>query len=302
MAPPGVDDDIRTAVFTWLDDQVQLYGDRIPWSVLQSFEHVGRRTALITQRGIRWQSGHPALTFNTTFSADPSRAPYADRIGQDGLPRYKYQGNDPTRPDNVAMLRSEQLGLPMVWFIGTDEGVYSAQYPVYVIGHDDESLDFTVAIDAEQRALVADDRIDFEAKRRYAERLTRQRLHQPIFRSQVLRAYELRCTICHLGHLQLLDAAHIRSDALGGEPVVPNGLAMCKLHHAAYDENLLSVNADYRVIVAPAVRAEKDGPMLLHGLQEMHDTAITLPRRVREHPNRDLLAQRHLTFLERASA
>jgi putative restriction endonuclease len=118
----------------------------------------------------------------------------------------------------------------------------------------------------------------------------------------VLRAYELRCSICRLAHLSLLDAAHIRSDAIGGEPVVTNGMAMCKIHHAAYDQNLLSVDPRYRVVVAPAVRQETDGPMLLHGIQEMHDTQISLPRRLREHPDQALLAERHAVFLEQAGA
>ncbi len=302
MRAAGAEDEVRAAVFAWLDLQTATYGDRIPWKVLQSFEYGGQRVALITQRGIRWLSGRSALTFTTTYSSDPSRAPYADHVGTDGLPRYKYQGTDPSRADNVSMKHAERLGLPVVWFVGTDEGVYSAQYPVYVIGHDDATLDFTVAVDAEQRALVGDDRLDPDAKRRYAERLTRQRLHQPIFRSRVLRAYELRCSICRLGHLPLLDAAHIRSDAVGGEPVVTNGMAMCKIHHAAYDQHMLSVSPEYRVAVAPAVLREQDGPMLLHGLQEMHESPITLPRRTAERPDRELLLERHTTFLERASA
>ena len=60
------------------------------------------------------------------------------------------------------------------------------------------------------------------------------RLHQPVFRAQVLQAYGA-CIICRLKHVDLLDAARILSDADGGQPVVTNGLAMCKIHHAAYD-------------------------------------------------------------------
>jgi putative restriction endonuclease len=302
MRLAGAEDVFRAAVFSWLDRQRGLYGDRIPWKVLQSFEYDGQRAALITQRGIRWMAGRPALTFQTTYSHDTSRAPYADHVGADGLPRYKYQGSDPSRPDNVSMKQAERLGLPLVWFVGTGEGVYSAQYPVWLLGHDDTTLDFTVAVDAEQRALVDDVGVDPDVKRRYVERLTRQRLHQPIFRSMVLRAYEQRCAICRLGHLSLLDAAHIRSDAIGGEPVITNGLAMCKIHHAAYDQNVLSVDPRYRVVIAPEVRLEKDGPMLLHGIQEMHDQPISLPTRTKERPDRTLLAERHAVCLENVGA
>jgi len=135
-------------------------------------------------------------------------------------------------------------------------------------------------------------------KRHYLERLTRQRLHQPIFRSQVLHAYATKCTICR--HATLLDAAHILSDSLGGEPVVPNGLAMCKIHHAAYDQDLLSITPDYRVQVKPSVMLGSDGPMLLHGLQEIDGWAIELPRWKAQRPDRQLLLARHSNFLRSA--
>jgi putative restriction endonuclease len=294
-----VDDEVRAAAFLYLDAQRETYGDRIPWRVLQSFEHRGARRALITQRGIRWLSGMPALTFTTTYSPDPTRAPYADGIGPDGFPRYKYQGTDPTRTDNTSMKLAERLSMPLVWFVGTGEGVYAATYPVYVVDHDDAALEFTVALDEEQRALWDEPRVDPLTRRRYAERLTRQRLHQPIFRSQVLRAYETRCTICRLRHAPLLDAAHILSDAAGGQPVVTNGMAMCKIHHAAYDQDLISVTQGYRVEVLPAVLEESDGPMLRHGLQEVHGWRIQLPKRRAELPDRDLLGERHAAFVAR---
>lgn len=122
------------------------------------------------------------------------------------------------------------------------------------------------------------------------------RLHQPIFRSQLLRAYG-RCAICRLRHAVLLDGAHIRPDSLGGLPVVRNGLLLCKMHHATYDANLLSVTPDYHVAIIPRVLTERDGPMLLHGLQETHGSRISLPSRRSEHPDRDALAERHEMFL-----
>jgi putative restriction endonuclease len=291
------DDELRAAAFLYLDHQRNVYGDRIPWRVLQAFEHGGRRVTLITQRGIRWVSSMPALAFATTYSPDPARAPYADGVGADGFPRYKYQGADPAAPDNVAMKLAERLAKPVIWFVGTGEGAYAATYPVYVVEHNDELLDFTIALDEEQRALWDEPHVDPETRRRYVMRLTRQRLHQPIFRSRVLKAYDTRCAICRLRHAPLLDGAHIRPDVEGGEPVVINGIAMCKIHHAAYDQYLISVTADYRVAVLPDVLDEEDGPMLRHGLQEIHGANIHLPRRPAELPDRDLLAQRHARFM-----
>jgi putative restriction endonuclease len=239
----------------------------------------------------------PALAFATTYSPDPTRAPYADHVGDDGFPRYKYQGLDPRNPDNVAMKSAEQLAKPLIWFVGTGEGVYAASFPVYIVDHDDAALEFTIALDEEQRALWDEPQVDPVTRRRYVLRLTRQRLHQPIFRSRVLKAYKMTCAVCRLRHAPLLDAAHILPDIEGGQPVVPNGMAMCKIHHAAYDQYLISVTPDYRVAVLPQVLEEEDGPMLRHGLQEADGIQIQLPRRMAELPDRDLLAQRHARFV-----
>ena len=76
-----------------------------------------------------------------------------------------------------------------------------------------------------------------------------------------------------------------------------NGLAMCKFHHAAYDQGLLSITPEYRVEVKPSVLLESEGPMLLHGLQEVDGWAIELPRRRVQHPDRQLLLARHSNFL-----
>ena len=43
-----------------------------------------------------------------------------------------------------------------------------------------------------------------------------------------------RCALCRLRHQELLDAAHITPDSEAeGEPLVSNGVVLCKLHHAA---------------------------------------------------------------------
>jgi len=47
-----------------------------------------------------------------------------------------------------------------------------------------------------------------------------------------------------------------------------------KIHHAAYDTNIVGVDPDYRVHVRRDVLEEHDGPMLRHGLQGMQDVRI----------------------------
>lgn len=77
------------------------------------------------------------------------------------------------------------------------------------------------------------------------------------------------------------------------EPVVPNGLCLCKIHHAAYDSDLIGISPDYTVHVRRDVRDETDGPMLPHGLQELHESRVALPNRRADRPDRDRLAWRY---------
>jgi len=165
-----------------------------------------------------------------------------------------------------------------------------------VVGDDMHQRRFTLALDESLRFLAHAGQ-DSIAERRYAERIARYRLHQAEFRGRVLRAYETRCAVCTLRHGRLLDAAHIIGDReTGGDPVVPNGLSLCKIHHAAFDTNLLGVSPEYEVRIDRALLAETDGPMLLHGLQEMHGRVLTLPSRRQDRPDRDRLAQRWAAF------
>ncbi|MFD6894120.1 HNH endonuclease [Rhodococcus sp. NPDC060086] len=128
---------------------------------------------------------------------------------------------------------------------------------------------------------------------------TKRRLHQPVFRATVMRAYETRCTVCALGHGELLDAAHIVPDSNeAGIASVNNGLALCKIHHAAYDVNILGITPELIVEIRKDLLDEIDGPMLQHGLKERHGQKLmVLPPTRSERPDRDLLAISYERFL-----
>jgi len=73
-------------------------------------------------------------------------------------------------------------------------------------------------------------------RRSYVTRLGKQRMHQQEFRQRVLAG--LPRAVRHLPAAARGSArrgAHPAGRASTGEPVVPNGLALCKLHHAAFD-------------------------------------------------------------------
>ncbi|MGK2932106.1 MAG: HNH endonuclease [Solirubrobacterales bacterium] len=152
-----------------------------------------------------------------------------------------------------------------------------AIFPAFVVGEAASGDHVLIALD-ETFGQVYREGIRPVFDKKYVARVVRQRLHQPLFRAQVMQAYAKSCTICQLKHPELLDAAHIIADAEDhGMPAVSNGLALCKIHHAAYDQNLLGISGDYRVHIDRDLLDEVDGPMLRHGLQDMHGRMILEP-------------------------
>ncbi len=251
------------------------------------------------QRGIRKPAAlEAALSFVTVYTPPGRPAPYEDATGPDGLLRYQFRGTDPNHPENVALRRAMENRLPLIWFVGVAPGVFHPVHPVWLVGEERDHLQFVVALDDAQRLLVTPGAGLNEDQRRYVERLTRSRLHQPVFRARVLTAYRTTCAMCRLRHGELLDAAHIVPDGLhNGEPVVPNGMALCKIHHAAFDRHILGVRPDLVVTVREDVLAEVDGPMLRHGLQQMAGVRLEVPRSRADQPDKNRLEERYQLFL-----
>jgi putative restriction endonuclease len=121
------------------------------------------------------------------------------------------------------------------------------------------------------------------------------------FRERVVRAYQRHCAVCRLRRDELLEAAHIVPDADPlGVPTVRNGVALCTLHHAAFDADLIGITPDYIVEVRRDVLNESDGPMLIHGLQGFHGQGLFVPQRATSQPDKRLLEQRYERFRRRA--
>lgn len=195
------------------------------------------------------------------------------------------------------MRRAFEDGLPLIWFVGVGEGTYEPICPVWIVGDEPKQLQFALALDEGQRLIEPGAQVSQEM-RRYVERINKGRLHQPMFRARVLSAYESRCAVCRLRHVQLLDAAHIIADGKPhGDPVVPNGLALCKIHHAAFDSNILGVRPNLTVYIRQEILDEIDGPMLRHGLQGMHNQPVAPPAKKDAKPDPERLEERYAEFL-----
>ncbi len=299
-----VDDVVRSAVFLWLQEQADIYDYVIPRTVLeQGINLDGTRITIIGAAGI-WKPRVCELPLSITST---SNGPYEDGFNDQGLLRYKYRGTDPHHRDNVGLRRLSISRTPLVYFHGIVPGKYVPIWPVFIAEDRPNKLECLVAIDpayASSPGLLLQEPDDENflddssiGIRRYVAAFTKRRLHQHSFRERVIRAYSSTCVICRLRHPELLDAAHIIPDSeLGGDPIVPNGLCLCKIHHAAFDRNIFGISPDYEAHVRPDILLETDGPMLKHGLQEIDGMKIVLPQRKIDLPDRDRLHQRYEVF------
>lgn len=296
------DDGLRSAAFAYLDDVSRRSGGLVSRRELEAFTFDGRRIPLIErQRGIRKAAGiDAALSILTTFAPRPDMRPYDDGVGDDGYPRYKWQGAHADAFDNRSLRVAMEAQKPLVWFIGVAAGVFEPVYPVWLVGEEPSQTQFIVAINDAMREQWGD-RVfhpaDVAARRRYADVIVKQRLHQPVFRERVLLAYASQCALCRLRHPELLDAAHIREDSEGGEPIVTNGVAMCAIHHRAFDSSVIGIRPDYVIEVRRDVLDESDGPTLRYALQGLHREGIVLPRQRASRPDPELLEERFEQFL-----
>ncbi|MDP9988457.1 putative restriction endonuclease [Arthrobacter oryzae] len=300
------DSRLRRAAQTWLAVRTNDGRDSISYLDLEDFEFEGTRLPLKSrQRGI-WKPRQldAALSIATTFRRPGQDRPYEDEVGPDGMLRYKWQGEDSEASDNRALRAAMKENLPLIWFFGVAPGLFQPVFPVFLIDEEMDKHQFIVDIDPQREFFEGDvdleSPLEVDAVKRYGTRIARTRLHQRLFRSTVINAYGTRCAICNLRHSILLDAAHIipdsREDSL---PTVVNGMAMCKIHHAAFDAKILGIRPDLIVEIRDDILAEIDGPMLKHGLQERHrQKLMSVPTKKADRPSPSLLEEAYSRFKE----
>lgn len=288
----------RTAAMGWLTESMTAERDWLRSETLREFHFDGVRIPLMdAQRGIRKPAvAQAALSVRTVYRPEGIERPYEDAIGSDDLLRYKWRGTNAEHPENRALRAAMRSELPLIWFFGVGPGEYRPVYPVYIVGEEVDRQQFVVAIDDAQRESISD--VAEEHVRRYIRVERNQRVHQRLFRSTVMRAYETRCAVCALRHGDLLDAAHIVEDTHElGVASIRNGLALCKIHHAAFDAQILGIRPDLVVQIRRDLLDEIDGPMLQYGLKERHDERLmALPSQRRERPDKDLLEMAYEKF------
>ena len=297
---PPSEEVIRAAALVWVEGVT--LGGTLPVTrdqLANDFIVGGERFPLVDRgRGIRKPAGwRAALSITTTAPKSGQPRPYADDEGSDGLHRYKLRRDQQGTVENEGLRSAMRSQTPLIWFYGIKPGIFNAISPVYLTAEETEQDQFVLALTNDQRGVEPGSQVE-EVLRRYLITETKRRLHQPVFASQVMLAYDTKCAVCSLAHRELLDAAHIMPDNHPcGLPVIKNGLALCKIHHAAYDRNILGIRPDYVVEIHQRLLTEIDGPMLTYGLQGHHGEHLRqIPRARAEQPDPGRLEYRYQQF------
>jgi putative restriction endonuclease len=292
-----MDDQIRLAAFEWLDKQTILHGDVLPRELLASgFYFNGERITLLGPQGI-WKP--KIMTYPLSITTIQGGV-YDDINTPDGFLKYKYRGTDPYHPDNKGLRSLMSLRIPLVYFHSVIKGKYLVTWPVYIINDNIKDLVFTIAVDDIKSVNKEQQFNEDEAyyRRSYLTATIQTRVHQRSFRERVLLAYQNHCALCNLKHIELLDAAHIIADKEDiGDPIIPNGLALCKIHHAAFDNNFIGISPDYIIKIRTDLLTETDGPMLRYGIQSLNNAKLILPPNKIHWPDKERLDRRYSAFL-----
>ncbi|WP_199738342.1 HNH endonuclease [Corallococcus sp. CA054B] len=306
--PSDNDQAIRLAAFNALQALMERHGEVLPWGLIhKGFTFRGEKHFFANKsRGIFWprQMQETALSIKTPKQRGNRVARYNDgEVASDDAFLYRFQGEDVEGRDNRRLVRMQKAEVPLIYFYGVAPGVYRPLWPVYISNVNLEERSFHVMVDEPEKVnrfqpntFTADAKL-LSMERRYATVQAKKRLHQAAFRQHVLKAYQCRCAVCAFPRKELLDGAHILPDRdERGHAEVPNGLALCRLHHGAFDTNLMGIRPDGVIELAPSLLATQDGPTLEHALKGFVGKTLQLPRAKELRPKKLYLEERYERF------
>lgn len=241
------------------------------------------------------------LSIKTTSPRAGRTNIYSDAETNEGFYRYSLQQGDPMGGGNKNLWEAYEDKSPFIYFHAVAESIYKAIWPCFInnifpeAGYCSVIVGVQMPVSAEKPKVVVY-KIPTAPERAYAIRESRVRLFQATFRENVLQAYGNRCAISGLPVKQLLDAAHITPDSEDDSSTdVTNGIALSKVHHRAYDSNLLGISPDLKIVVSEKLMNIADGPML-EAIKSTNGLFLSEPIHGDARPDRERLAKRFELF------
>lgn len=171
---------------------------------------------------------------------------------------------------------------------------------ISILGPQSEELlhDLLTAKMNEEIDLLDHDRIQLETSNDLTSPFTpteatatvKVRRGQQFFRQSILSAYGVRCCISGINIPRLLVASHIKPwRDFPNERLDPsNGLCLSSLHDAAFDNGLLTLDHQMKVVLSKRLRSFFPQPALEENFVPYEGMAIRLPEKLAE-PSQDFI-------------
>ena len=302
--PADEDIQIRTAAFGHVRQLAEFESPLSAASLEKGFEFKGSRIHLLSRAlGIfKPKEMGTVLSVRTGVPRkgrkvwhDDQRNVHRQIYDQDETVEYSFEPGAPNTGNNLRLRVAWEQKFPVIYFLGVAPALYHALMPTYIANWNPVLRKVSLEFGLPDQSMLSPPQSANE--RRYALQTVKQRLHQAAFREMVIDAYGGRCALSRLGEPRLLDAAHIVSDKdeLLGQPAVVNGMPLSKLHHAAFDADLIGIDPDFSVHVSERLLDQRDGPVL-EAMKQLQDRKLHLPKEARNYPDRDRLAERFERF------
>ncbi len=99
------------------------------------------------------------------------------------------------------------------------------------------------------------------------------------FRRVIVKAYNHTCAVCRIRIVTpegytAVSAAHIVPWSVSHNDDPRNGMALCGIHHWAFDKGLIGITPDYKVIISPVVHTDDESTQ---PLRTLHEQTIHVP-------------------------
>lgn len=225
-------------------------------------------------RGInlrRWEDGTPYIII---FSR--SDGPYFDKF-EDGLLYYDGEGQGKDQKlttNNKALIESNTKGKTIFGFRQKEVGKWEYLGVLEVLDYNYFEKHGFMTYEFKLKLIGVDipDFISSESKEimelvKYKPRLkdevkydnVNRKRRNDSFRKIVKKAYGYSCAICdkkryNLGGYPEVEAAHIYPKSKDGSDDPRNGIALCKLHHWAFDNGLMSIKDNFSILVNDQIK------------------------------------------------
>ncbi|WP_416137921.1 HNH endonuclease [Halomonas sp. HK25] len=304
----NIDTRLRQAAFQRLEDISRQFSNDVPWEAIAQRVPFDVEPFFIASRAIgifkpkQMQDG--ILSIKTVVPKQGRINIYSDGASDEGGFWYSLEAGGTAKAANRQLLISYERKDPIIYLMGVAPGRYFPLWPCYI-----DSVD----IARELCHVSMHDRIGAarhvaegagtyevdEVEKRYVIREAKTRVHQAEFRARVMQAYSNRCAMTGLPVPELLEAAHIIPDTYhAGTAEVSNGISLSRLHHRAYDADLIGIDPDYRIHLNADLLSTQDGP-LLESMKQLNGNRISVPKHSEEKPSKEALGLRYKRFLSR---